>query len=122
MARRGSANKFDAASRCRKIWEIPVSISTEGLGSVRPAGGLRPIPAAARIDTALRDRERQFVAPFDELLEALPTAVYTTDAEGRITFFNEAAADLWGRRPELGKRVVRLLAAVLAPRQTDAAR
>jgi PAS domain-containing protein len=44
----------------------------------------------------LRDSERQFVAPFDELLEALPTAVYTTDAEGRITFFNEAAADLWG--------------------------
>src|ERR1700704_5413983 len=37
-----------------------------------------------------------------ELLELLPVAVYTTDAEGRITFFNEAAADLWGHRPELG--------------------
>jgi PAS domain-containing protein len=33
----------------------------------------------------------------------LPTAVYTTDAAGRITFFNEAAAALWGCRPELGK-------------------
>ena len=33
-----------------------------------------------------------------ELLEALPVAVYTTDAEGRITFFNQAAADLWGGR------------------------
>jgi PAS domain S-box-containing protein len=30
-------------------------------------------------------------------------AVYTTDADGRITFFNEAAAELWGRRPELGE-------------------
>ena len=38
-----------------------------------------------------------------ELLQALPVAVYTTDAEGRITFFNEAAAALWGCRPELGK-------------------
>ena len=38
-----------------------------------------------------------------ELLEALPVAVYMTDAEGRITFFNEAAATLWGCRPELGK-------------------
>ena len=38
-----------------------------------------------------------------ELLEALPVAVYMTDAEGRITFFNEAAAALWGCRPELGK-------------------
>ena len=34
-------------------------------------------------------------------LDALPVAVYTTDAEGRITFFNDAAAELWGRRPEL---------------------
>jgi PAS domain S-box-containing protein len=38
-----------------------------------------------------------------ELLHALPTAVYTTDAGGRITFYNEAAAALWGCRPELGK-------------------
>jgi len=37
-----------------------------------------------------------------ELLEALPVPVYTTDAEGRITFYNQAAADLWGRRPQLG--------------------
>lgn len=36
------------------------------------------------------------------LLEALPVAIYTTDAEGRITFFNEAAVELWGYRPELG--------------------
>src|SRR5258706_6390880 len=37
-----------------------------------------------------------------ELLEALPVAVYTTDAEGRITFYNRAAAELWGHHPELG--------------------
>jgi PAS domain S-box-containing protein len=37
-----------------------------------------------------------------ELLEALPAAVYTTDAAGRITYYNQAAADLWGRRPVLG--------------------
>jgi PAS domain S-box-containing protein len=36
------------------------------------------------------------------LLQALPVAIYTTDAEGRITFYNEAAADLWGYRPEPG--------------------
>ena len=34
-----------------------------------------------------------------ELLEALPVALYTTDAQGRITFFNQAAADLWGQAP-----------------------
>jgi PAS domain S-box-containing protein len=37
-----------------------------------------------------------------ELLQGLPTAVYTTDAAGRITFYNEAAAELWGMRPQLG--------------------
>jgi PAS domain S-box-containing protein len=42
------------------------------------------------------------MTPGSELLEALPVAVYTTDAQGRITFYNQAAADLWGHRPELG--------------------
>jgi PAS domain S-box-containing protein len=37
-----------------------------------------------------------------DLLEALPVAVYITDAEGRITFYNQAAAELWGHRPEIG--------------------
>jgi PAS domain S-box-containing protein len=37
-----------------------------------------------------------------ELLDALPVAIYTTDAEGRITFYNGAAAEFWGWRPELG--------------------
>lgn len=36
-------------------------------------------------------------------LEALGVAVYTTDADGAITYFNEAAAELWGRRPALGE-------------------
>jgi len=37
---------------------------------------------------------------FRELLDALPTAVYTTDANGRITFFSQAAVQLSGRTPE----------------------
>ncbi len=45
-----------------------------------------------------RERERRF----NDLLDALPAAVYTTDAAGRITYFNEAAVQLWGRRPLLG--------------------
>ena len=36
------------------------------------------------------------------LLEALPAAVYLTDADGSIVYFNEAAAELWGHRPALG--------------------
>jgi PAS domain S-box-containing protein len=39
---------------------------------------------------------------FREILDALPAAVYTTDAEGIITHFNPAAVDLAGRVPEVG--------------------
>ena len=42
------------------------------------------------------------MTPGPEILEALPVAVYITDVEGRITFYNQAAADLWGHRPKLG--------------------
>jgi signal transduction histidine kinase len=40
-------------------------------------------------------------ADFRKLLEALPAAAYTCDPSGLITFFNEQAATLWGRRPAL---------------------
>jgi PAS domain S-box-containing protein len=49
-------------------------------------------------EAALRDSERHF----RDLLDALPTAVYTTDTKGRVTFYNQAAVELAGRRPELG--------------------
>ncbi len=39
---------------------------------------------------------------YRQLLQALPAAVYTTDAEGRITYYNRAAAEMSGREPELG--------------------
>ena len=57
-----------------------------------------PIGAALRSQETLRERERRF----RDLLGALPAAVYTTDADGRITYYNDAAAELWGVRPTLG--------------------
>jgi PAS domain S-box-containing protein len=37
-----------------------------------------------------------------KILDELPAAIYVTDALGRITYFNEAAAALWGHRPTIG--------------------
>jgi len=37
------------------------------------------------------------------VLDALPTAIYTTDAEGRITYYNEAVVELTGRQPKIGE-------------------
>ncbi len=42
-------------------------------------------------------------APAEALLRALPVAVYTTDPDGYITFYNQAAAEFWGRAPVLGE-------------------
>jgi PAS domain-containing protein len=53
--------------------------------------------------------------PCRQAIETLPAAIYMTDAEGRITFYNESAAELWGRRPKLGRQqVLRFLEALLA--------
>ena len=38
---------------------------------------------------------------FRQLLETLPVAAYTCDADGLITYFNCQAAALWGREPKL---------------------
>jgi PAS domain S-box-containing protein len=46
---------------------------------------------------------RQSSAQVREVLDALPAAVYTTDAEGYVTHFNSAAISLAGRNPQLGK-------------------
>jgi PAS domain S-box-containing protein len=40
---------------------------------------------------------------YDQLVENMPAAVYTCNAQGYITSYNKAAAELWGRKPEIGK-------------------
>jgi PAS domain S-box-containing protein len=55
--------------------------------------------AVAGSDPGLPERR------FHELLDALPAAVFTTDAEGRLTYYNEAAAEMWGARPATGVSV-----------------
>lgn len=56
------------------------------------------VTADRRAEAAVRKSERRS----RDLLEALPVAVYETDSEGRIVFYNRAAIELSGRTPELG--------------------
>jgi PAS domain S-box-containing protein len=51
---------------------------------------------AATDDTSSPEKQ------FRDLLQALPAAIYTTDAKGRITFFNQACIELAGRTPKIG--------------------
>jgi PAS domain S-box-containing protein len=72
----------------------------------------RPIGAGEHAVSALAATNSDF-APYRaeldlghelyrQLIQDLPAAVYLCDACGRVRLFNEAAADLWGRRPEIG--------------------
>ena len=49
-------------------------------------------------EQALRESEQRYRT----LISALPVALYTTDAQGYLTFYNDAAAKLWGREAQLG--------------------
>jgi PAS domain S-box-containing protein len=61
-------------------------------GGIEGARGAPPPPAA-----------RRRAARYRRFLDALGVAVYTTDPGGRITFFNAAAAEFWGRSPAVGE-------------------
>jgi PAS domain S-box-containing protein len=60
------------------------------------------VPVNARTFSALIAGGSVKDSVFREMVEALPVAIYTTDAEGRLTYFNQAAVKLSGRVPELG--------------------
>lgn len=46
---------------------------------------------------------RQSEERYRHLVHSLPAAIYTCDATGRITLYNQTAVELWGREPEIGK-------------------
>jgi PAS domain S-box-containing protein len=61
---------------------------------------LQDVTEAKQLHDRIRENERHM----RELMEALPAAVYTTDAAGHITFFNKAAVEMAGRTPRLGEQ------------------
>jgi PAS domain S-box-containing protein len=59
---------------------------------------IQDVSDAKRMEDRIRESEQHM----RDLLEALPAAVYTTDANGRITFFNKACIEIAGRTPLIG--------------------
>lgn len=53
------------------------------------------------IGRKIKESEKQY---FD-LIQHLPAAIYTVDLNGRILLYNKAAAELWGREPQIGNDV-----------------
>jgi PAS domain S-box-containing protein len=84
----------------RAIALVDIDLLRDNQGSIVGAiSCFRDVTERRRSEAKLKAVERRW----HDLLQALPAAVYATDPAGKITFYNEAAVDLWGHRPELGK-------------------
>ncbi|RPJ32496.1 MAG: PAS domain S-box protein, partial [Planctomycetaceae bacterium] len=82
--------------------DIPVEVSINYLeyeGREYIGGSVRNITERTRAEAALRESE----AKFRQLVALLPTAVYACNADGELTFFNERAVTMWGRKPKPGE-------------------
>ncbi|MDR3460816.1 MAG: PAS domain S-box protein [Beijerinckiaceae bacterium] len=51
----------------------------------------------------MSESSQSVAGPIPGLLQSLSEALYATDPEGTVTFFNPAAREMWGVGPRLGK-------------------
>ncbi len=102
--RRGERVDHFETVRRRKdgsLFDISLTISPvrDGQGRIIGASKIaRDITERKEAEAKLQDSERRL----KEMLAAIPAAIYTTDAQGRITYFNDKAVELAGRTPTLG--------------------
>lgn len=52
----------------------------------------------------MQDRMREGRRVARHVMEALPAAIYTTDADGKLLYYNKAAERLWGFAPTVGEQ------------------
>ncbi len=94
----------EAVMRTRDGREVLVSQVV--LAHSTPDGQLNHFSLVARDISERRSMERALSESekrYRQLVERLPAAAYTCDAQGIITLYNDAAVELWGRAPEIGK-------------------
>jgi PAS domain S-box-containing protein len=102
--RRGERIHHYETVRRRKdgsLVDISLTVSPVRDGSGRIIGAskiARDITERKEAQLKLQESEQRL----QELLAAIPAAIYTTDAVGKITYFNQAAVELAGRTPTLG--------------------
>jgi PAS domain S-box-containing protein len=101
--RRGERVHYETIRRRKNGSLVDISLTVspvrDGMGRIIGASKIaRDITERKEAQRKLQESERQL----QELLAAVPAAIYTTDAEGKITYFNEAAVALAGRTPTLG--------------------
>lgn len=95
---------FDTVRRRKDGSLVDISLT---ISPVRDASGR--IVGASKIARDISERKEMHAKLVEsqrqlkDLLAAIPAAIYTTDALGRITYFNEKAVELAGRTPIIGE-------------------
>ena len=105
----GNAAPEHISNTVREVFTRGTREATElAVGDLTYSIELAPITSADYVnlyftDITERKRVEQSLAESEQryrsVIEALPAAVYTTDAHGRVTMFNQAAVDFSGRKP-----------------------
>ena len=91
----------------RAVRERNADASVDAVGQTSPGAKMsKPEIGLAELATGIwpafaRSRTIDDFSRPGHLLDVLPAALYVTDAAGRITYFNDAAAALWGTRPKI---------------------
>jgi PAS domain S-box-containing protein len=95
--------KYEAPLRCKdgtiKYVQINSNVLWENGQFIHTRCFTVDITDQKKAHDSLRDSEHLY----KQLVEGLPIAVYTCDSKGHITLYNEAAAQLWGQKPVIGK-------------------
>jgi PAS domain S-box-containing protein len=92
--------------RCHRVGDSEIryirsveAMRTDAHGQIESIVGTNlDITELKRTEDILRESERHLRA----VIDALPVAIYTTDALGKLTHFNHTAVEFSGRTPELG--------------------
>ncbi|HEU5407032.1 MAG TPA: PAS domain S-box protein, partial [Nitrospira sp.] len=100
-----SAARINAPDRVKSLevgadaYLVEPAEEEELIGTVR---ALLKLAQHERDNQRLIERLTESEMRYRSLIERMPAAMYTIDRHGRITFYNDQAAELWGRRPNLG--------------------
>jgi PAS domain S-box-containing protein len=96
-------DQYEAELRCKdgstKIVHISSNVLWEDDKFIHTRCFTVDITARKTLFNTLQESEEDH----RRLLQGLPSAIYTCNADGYITFYNDAAVKLWGYKPEIGK-------------------
>ena len=77
---------------------LTISPIRDRMGRIIGASKIARDITSATLRKEIQESEQRL----QELLDAIPAAIYTTDADGKITYFNQTAVEFAGRTPSLG--------------------